>query len=280
MIYNENGIILNEDYILLEYINHNYLENILNESEFTDKLKQGAIELRDKLILAAEGILKWVKEFPSREIIKKNKKHIQFILDDDMKAYDKVQYNIQRFDDGKVYTKDYDIKYFIKIKNEIAPYVLSKGFNHWIENFRDTVNKLLNNNLSENEIESKLYGGDTNNKDEWFTSKNDKKVIIGSKIDSDMIINSALNIQNSIKSLQNIYNDLKKMFRDDPNKYNYNALKILYSYFINAIRSFRNFSTACVKVCMSVINKGESGIYKASKYYSTSRKFKIKEINS
>lgn len=268
MIYNENGIIINEEYNLLEYINHTYyLDDVLNESEFTDKVKQGAKELIDKLILAAEGIVKWVKEFPSREIIKKNKDKIKSILKSCLAE--------KNLDDTH--------KTFVVIQNDIAPYVLSKGYGFWYQSFILAVDYLKNLDKCDDDqkiisnILNILYSGNpSENEEEWFYTNKNKGIT--SKLKSEDIIDCAINISNYTGMLSDLYKKLKKTFKDNPNKFSIKILQVMYSYYIRAIRAFRNLSTACVKICVNISKTGESG-FKYTGYYTDSSKSYKRKIN-
>ena len=258
MVFNENGMILNEDYILLEYINHNYLDEILNESEFTDKVKQGAKEIIDKLVLAAEGILKWVKEFPSRELIKNNEKYLKSTLSDIILK-------------GEVAKKTGWSYFFVKIENEIAPYVLSKGYKKWFNNFiaaADYIKNTDEENNSDilNNVVNILYDNKpSENENEWFYANKTKGFTLS--LTPKEIIDSAIDISTYTYILNKSYKKIKDTFKYNPYKYNVNLLRIVYSYYINAIKAFRKYSSACVKVCINIIKTENAGM-DATKYKS------------
>lgn len=227
MIYNENGIILNEDYCIIESL-HSYSEfdMIINEgmSDIVNKVGKNAMELirkmLDGIMQAAEWAERFVKYKKQIDIIKKNRDHIKDIIDSRS----------------------------IQIKDKAAEYLASTGYGKWIENFENACKKANSqSDITVEEINSILYGN--NDKETWFKVNNSS---VG-KVDADDIIDHAISVANETKSLRKAYSEVKSMnvkIQKDQ-RLNKEAIKVLHSYLINALSAFKNLSSACIELCVT-----------------------------
>ena len=131
MIYNENGIIINEEYILEDYFNGSYINSIINESFKDPKTKFGkAVKAAiDWLINKVKEFGQWLVNAPNRLQILANKKKIKDTL-----------FSVKSNSDNKIIS--------VKLKGEIVKYLGSDGYkdtNKWINTFNDACEELMSN---------------------------------------------------------------------------------------------------------------------------------------
>lgn len=207
MIYNENGIIINNGY---------QLDILINEG-FSDIANKGLKTVHGwirKLIDAVQNAI----EYASR--IKYNK-----IID-----------NIKRMDDG-------EFGVYIKSMMFIYPYIESEGYGKWIENFNNALNELKRDNtLSTEDINKILY--EDKNKNEWFKNGLKNYNASGKKPDFNKMKTIVINLQDFTKPLRKSYSELK-ILNTNINKgmkINSDVMKEMHSYCINAISAYRNMS--------------------------------------
>ena len=229
MIYNENGMILNEYHILKEYFNNSLIDDIINESFSIGKTIKAAI---DWLVSKVKGFIQWLTSIPNRTTIKKNKDKIKNILS-----------SIRHNEDNKIVN--------VKLKGDIAKYIDSNGYNNgkWIKTFTKACNMLQSNtNITKETIVCVLY--DYDGEDAWFV--NDK---IKSKqtFNTDEIVDFAIDVSELSKPLKQAYNELikfnKKLEKD--NRINIEVLNSINHYFKQSMVSIKNLSYACITVCMN-----------------------------
>ena len=261
MIYNENGMILNEDYILKEYFNNSIIDDIINESFNIGKGIRAAI---DWLINKVKEFGQWLINIPNRMIIKKNKDKIKETLS-----------SIKYSENNKIVS--------VKLKGEIAKYIGSNGYTNgkWIETFTKVCKDLQSNtNITKESIENTLYKG--NSEDNWFS--NDKlKSINTLKLNTDEIVDFAINVSELSKPLKQAHNELikfnKKLEKD--NKINIEVLNTINHYFKQSMVSIRNLSYACITVCMNAYKgKTSESIEKGMVFDNKSAKYRHAKENN
>ena len=236
MIYNENGIIINNGY---------QLDVIINEG-FSDIANKGLKTVHGwirKLIDAVQNTI----EYASR--IK----------------YSKIIDNIKRMDDN-----DFD-KHLRTIWLSVSKYTESEGYGKWIENFNNVLNELKRNNtLSTEEINKILYEG--KNKNEWFTN-NSKNHNNSGKPDISKLKKIITNLQDFTKPLRKSYSELKVLNTNINKgmKINSEVMDIMHSYCINAISAYRIMSKVLIDLFKN--NKNEEKLDNKSTKYHISKSF-------
>lgn len=245
MIYNENGVILNEEYILEDYFNNSSINSIINESFKDPKTKFGKTVKAaiDWLVKKVGEAWQFIINIPNRAKIIANKKKIKDAL-----------YDVRKSDDNKLIS--------VKIKGEIAKYIGSDGYKNggmWFKNFETAVKTFTNENknLSIDQVKSILYGG--SEEDNWFINE---KLASYSKVnlDTDKIVDFAINVSELSKPLKSAHNELlrynKKLDKDA--KIDGEVLNAINHYFTKAMSSVRNLSYACITVCMNALKGNTS----------------------
>lgn len=233
MIYNESGIILNEDYSILEQIrSYSEFDIIINEgmSDIINKAAKAGTEFIRKMLDAIAQAIEWAGRFVKYkkqiDIIKYTRSHIKDIID----------------------AKS------IQIKDKAAEYLASTGYGKWIENFENACKKANSqSDVTTEEINNILYEG--NNKVTWFKVNNSSV----SKVDADDIIDHAIDISNETKSLRKAYSEVKSMNAkiQKDQRLNKEVIKELHSYLINALSAFKNLSSACIELCVTASKKDQ-----------------------
>ena len=207
MVFNENGIIINNGY---------QLDVIINEG-FTDIANKGLKTVHGwirKIIDAVQNTI----EYASR--IK----------------YDNIIKNIHNMSDE-------EFSSWINSKTLIYPYIESEGYGKWIENFNKALDELKrNNNTSTEEINKILYEG--KDKNEWFKNGLKNYNASGKKPDTSKLKKIVTNLQDFTKPLRKSYSELK-ILNTNINKgmkISSDVMKEMHSYCINAISAYRIMS--------------------------------------
>lgn len=234
MIYNENGMIINEEFILDNYINHpfNIHENFNDAIYF---VKSKVITVLQNMANSILNVIDWLTNLPNRNKIKNNKNDILKALNNQ---------------------KD------IIMKCKLSEYLSSDGYGKWIANFKNACNKInMDLSISVEEVVSTLY--ENSNKDSWFI-KNDGSISIKS-IDMNNIIDIAISTKDNINKLRESYKSIteinKKLSRNE--KIDIQIINELQNYYFNAIKSFRSLSVHSIKLCLKALN-GDISSYKFS----------------
>ena len=244
MIYNENGIIINEEYILESYFNDYRINSIINESFKDPKTKFGKTVKAaiDWLVKKIGEACQWLANVPNRAKI--------IAAKDDIKEVLSVYKNLNNKDHFS------DIVSVAKLKGEITKYIASNGYKNggkYIDNFSKAVEALTKNkDLSIDDVKSILYG--QYGEDNWF-SVSTSEVEIDS-INIDEIVDFAISVNDLYKPLKRSHNDIIKFNRrlDKDAKIDIEVIKEINHYFTQAMSSIRNLSYACITVCMDIID--------------------------
>lgn len=234
MIYNENGIIINEEFLLDNYIKHPFTihEDFNNTIYF---IKSKVITVLQNMTNSILNVIDWLTNLPNRNRIKNNKSTILKTLNNQ---------------------KD------MIIKCQLSEFLSSDGYNKWISNFKNACNKInINLSISMEEVISTLY--ENSNKDSWFI-KNDGSINIKS-IDMNKIVDIAISTKDSINQLKESYKSIteinKKLSRNE--KIDIQIINELQNYYFNAIKSFRTVSVHSIKLCLKALD-GDISSYKFS----------------
>ena len=261
MIYNENGIIINEEFILEDYFNSSHINSIINESLKDTKFGKTVSELWGKFIEKVKHAIQWLVNIPNRAQIFANKKRIK----DELHNFSKS--------DNKILS--------IKLKGEIAKYVGSKGYinGKWIETFKNACSELQNNNDTDiNKIKYILYNKCI--EEDWFV--NEKISTISTFNNTDEIVDFALSVSDLSKPLKQIHNNLlkynKKLISSDGGLY-IEVMNEISHYFTKAMSSIRNLSYACITVCMNVLKHNSSDSIESGEYSNKNKKYTYKKNN-
>lgn len=253
MIYNENGIIINEEYILEDYFNGSHINSIITESFKDSKFAKTVSELWSKFIEKVKQGIQWLVNIPNRAQIFANKKRIKDEL-----------HNFAKSDNKNV---------GIKFKGEVAKYIYSKGYKNgkWIETFKNACSALENDsNKSIDDIKNILYKDGS--EDGWFTVENSSS----EKINTDEIVDFALSVSSLSKPLKDAYNHLIKINKKE-NKISSEMINEISHYFTKAMSSIRNLSYACITVCMNALKGKTSDSIEGSQVLKSNNKNKKSE---
>lgn len=221
MIFNENGDILNEDYIILKYINQLDKYEYINEA--WSNIKAGVETLIRKMVDWIKDLIDWIERIPNFKninLIKKNK--------------DKIKENQKNL-----------------IIDEISPYFKADGYknNKWIENFKNACILVKSSpHISPDNIEDELYR--EGSKENWFQGNNQIE-----DINIDDIIEFGINIKKFIRPLREAYSEVKVLNASlsHGEKINRDLISVLYKYLADAITTIKNLSKDCIKICVDLL---------------------------
>ena len=217
MIYNENGIIINEGYQLDILINEGF-------SDIANAGLKGIHTLIRKLIDAVQNTIEYASRIPYSKIIK----------------------NINSMSDEEFN------KRLTRYSEENKNYFTWRDYDKWMSNFNEALSQLKNDNtLSLEDINKILYNGKT--KEELFgvgvavkvvNSKND---IPPNNASVKKIVTS---LQDFTKPLRKSYSELK-VLNTNINKgmrISSEVMKEIHSYCITAISEYREMSKAIIRL--------------------------------
>ena len=216
MIFNENGIIINADYIL---------DNIINESmsDIVNKVSQSAIKLLRKIADTVMNFIDLLKGKKYGDMIKSIKTN-----------QDEFLKNIN-LDSG-----------YITVDTELFKYLSSDGYGDWIYNFKSACDELKSNNdLSVEELRYILYSKDDTlyDKDNWFKVKtnNLKNTKLSDK--KSEFAEYLKNYDNNLNYLRTAYSEIKVIngvIIKKPIKTE--VINELHYYCIHAISAYKNLT--------------------------------------
>ena len=233
MIYNENGIIINEDSLLSNYINHPY---IIHEDfgEIIYYVKSKVIAVLQNIANSILNVIDWLANIPNRNKIKNNKAAILKTLNNQ---------------------KD------IIMKCELTEYLASDGYGKWIGNFKNACNE-IKTDLSV-DIEEVLHTLYEDNRKDWFLKK-DGSINIKS-IDMNKIVDTTISNKDVINQLRESYKSITEINKNlsKNEKINIEIINELQSYYYNAIKSLRTLSVHSIKLCLKALD-GDISSYKFS----------------
>lgn len=263
MIYNENGMIINEEYILESYFNDNRINSIINESFKDPKTKFGKTVKAaiDWLINKVKEFGQWLVNIPNRAKILANRKKIKDAL-----------FSVKSSNDNKILS--------VKLKGEIVKYLGSEGYkdsNKWISTFSNACEELMTDqNIDIDEIKSILYGN--RSEDNWFVNEN-LKSLSSFNLNIDEIVDFSLSVSDLSKPLKQTHSILlkfnKKLGKDE--RINIETINTINHYFTQAMSSIRNLSYACITVCMNVLKGNTSDSIEQGKYSIRNKKYMSKK---
>lgn len=259
MIYNENGIILNEEYVLEDYFNGSYINSIINESFKDPKTKFGKTVKAaiDWLINKVKEFGQWLVNAPNRLQILTNKKKIKDTL-----------FSVKSNDNNKIIS--------IKLKGEIVKYIGSDGYkdaNKWINTFNDACEELMTNpNITTDEIKAILYN--KKSEDNWFVNEN-LKSLSSFNLNTDEIVDFSLSVSDLSKPLKQTHNNLLRFNKilEKGERINVETINTINHYFTQAMTSIRNLSYACITVCMNALKGNMSDSIEQDKYSIKDKKY-------
>lgn len=259
MIYNENGIILNEEYVLEDYFNGSHINSIINESFKYPKTKFGKTVKTaiDWLINKVKEFGQWLVNAPNRLQILTNKKKIKDTL-----------FSVKSNDDNKIIS--------VKLKGEIVKYLGSDGYkdaNKWINTFNDACEELMTNpNITTDEIKAILYN--KKSEDNWFVNEN-LKSLSSFNLNTDEIVDFSLSVSDLSRPLKQTHNNLLKFNKilEKGERINIDTINAINHYFTKAMSSIRNLSYACITVCMNALKGNMSDSIEQDKYIKSNKTY-------
>ena len=255
MIYNENGIIIN-DYTsnesVLEYINNYHkIDELLQEAITMKDVKMTVVRVGRAILDKILGIIDWIQRLPFLKkihIIKKNRVKINKIINEMMKKVSDNEYTMSLKD---------DIMKYMNANFKESIFDLSRCFSKLMENTQMTKEEIEKELYTKTEM-SYIYKDTETAKSNYFNNNdNIVKITFGSAdIYGEDITNFALNINTNIKDLRSLYSNAKAFNTrlTKGNKISTENINIIHSFVVKSIQSFKKLSTACIYFCIKALN--------------------------
>ena len=245
MIYDENGIIMNDESNILEFLNRETkLDALLQEAITFKDIKQGVAYFVNSILDKIQAFIDWLERLKYRKEIKQIKQNKDRVI--------QILKEMYKEDD-----------YAKSIKGEIAKYLNASGCMMWSFQLGKAFSLMKNTKMTIDELEDILYKdiiGKNISKDIFF--KNEKSTDTDTKDISNMandIVEIAITVSDEISELRRIYSTLKafNFSQNKDDKISKDAMQYIHSYVIKGISASKNLSSLSIELCTKALNLDE-----------------------